>query len=234
MGQIQYTVRHPYAYRYEDEKYINLFFNEGKLRLSSFIEYQNYNDNQLGDSQEGESLIYTQSTNNSLVSSKVRGKIQTGLNSYSFCTSSFLSQALLKTFSRNSVFRIIDPIGFAVEIADVIPDGTKHFLFGNCDYLTKRNIKEALGNFSVDFVPNDPNILAETIFSMPAADHKLSFLKLIEYQSQGEVRFLFPTSKAITSSLSIVYHTHVRLSKRISEEKFDQLANLIYYPIFDG
>jgi hypothetical protein len=53
---IKYTGVLPYLYRYENEKWIDDFINNGKLLIGCFLTYQKYTDNQLGDTGEGHIL----------------------------------------------------------------------------------------------------------------------------------------------------------------------------------
>lgn len=45
------------VYRYLDKELVNAFFNEGKLRLSSFNKFRKHSDEHRGDKDEGENLI---------------------------------------------------------------------------------------------------------------------------------------------------------------------------------
>src|SRR5690349_11959029 len=109
---ISYTSVLPFLYRYENANYIDDFFETGSLFISSFHNYRRYQDNQLGDKGEGSATTFGISDKNLTIVADVT----LGMNDYSFCTSTVLDKSLLTTFSRDSVFRIKDPIGLIIEI----------------------------------------------------------------------------------------------------------------------
>ena len=193
MTQIHGSFQYPYVYRYENKKYIDEFFNSGKIMLSAFAAYKSYTDNQLGDPEEGKSKLLYETVDMPLVKSFVQGHIEAGLNNYCFCTSTLLHPNLMATFSRDSVFRIIDVQGFAIEIATAIPNFTGQVYVGLCDYLYERLLKERAGMFSVVFEPDDKSTGPIQLFSIDAFGSRILFVKLIKYQSQSEFRFLWGT-----------------------------------------
>ena len=85
-----------------------------KIKEFIFLKnYKKYKDNQLGDSLEGQSMNFL----NSQKDNKHVGLYTTvGQNAYCFCTSTMLDENLKNTFSRNSVFKINDPLNFMLEI----------------------------------------------------------------------------------------------------------------------
>jgi hypothetical protein len=173
MEEIQCHFETPNLYRYEDERYIDMFFETGKIMISSFQNYRSYVDNQLGDIDEGKTKTTFQITETDVVKSTTRGHIEGGNNCYSFCTSTILDLRLLKTFNRNSVFRISNMLGFAAAICKSIAGGVDQMLFGNCVYLNERMLKERLGSFQVQFEPTDSNILPVALFTIDTVSIRL-------------------------------------------------------------
>ncbi len=132
---INYITVIPYLYRYENESYIEGFFNDGDLLISSFQQYKKYTDNQLGDKTEGSTMNFGNTENNMTIGSYTT----LGFNDYCFCTSTILDKELFSTFSRDSVFRIKDPMNFILEVTRSI-NRVIEVLVGNCIYLDRKMI----------------------------------------------------------------------------------------------
>lgn len=62
---INYVSITPYLYRYENQEFIDRFFNSGELYISSFQQYKKYEDNQLGDKSEGSTMNFANIANDS-------------------------------------------------------------------------------------------------------------------------------------------------------------------------
>lgn len=223
MKETTFSYQYPFLYRYEDEEYVDRFFQAGEIMISSFQVYKTYPDNQLGDTEEGKSKTFEESRNLPLLKSFAKGHTQAGNNSYCFCTSTNLDPALLNIFRRNSVFRIKEMTGFAVELANAINESTGQIFFGNCDYLSERNITNRLGEMKLSFLPDDPSIPGETFFSMTVFGNKLLFMKTIKYQGQCEYRIILPTTTAVTASAILKCPGAVNYCERVSKEELEEV-----------
>ena len=139
-----------YIYRYEDQKWIDNFFETGEILISSFKQYSQYEDNQLGDKSEGSSVNIglTQDKHVYMSATKV------GSDLYSFCTSTQLTPSLLKIFKRDGVFRIKDPINFMMAI-EIALGNIKEVYFGNCIYLKQRSITKNIASLNLDEMKNN-------------------------------------------------------------------------------
>lgn len=227
MNNAQFNYQYPYLYRYEDQRYIDLFFETGKILISSFHVYKSYQDNQLGDENEGRTKIFEQATDVPLLKSFVRGYSQAGNNHYCFCTSTVLDSRLFHTFSRDSVFRIKEMTGFAVAVMQAIEDATGEILFGNCDYLYERIVKDRVGAFALEFGADDAAIEPLQFFSMDVFGNKLLFAKLIEYQSQAEYRILWPTTQTVNASIVLECPEAIRYCEKVSEEELQEVSRRV-------
>jgi hypothetical protein len=200
----------PYLYRYEDKKWIDDFFENGNIVLSSFRNYQNYKDNQLGDIYEGHSMNIVNGNNDMMVSAYTK----VGLNEFCFCTSTILDEKLKGVFKRNSVFRITDPLNFMLEIARSLPR-LERVLFGNCVYVNQKIISSnitkpiEMNDLKDDQEPDKIN--ADKLMSAvsPSFNRHQFFLKNIEYQTQSEYRILWTIDKIINEGI-IIYCPEAR------------------------
>src|SRR4051812_39108331 len=87
----------PYIYRYMDEKYIDLFFEKGTLRISSFKKFIQYPDEIRGDKSEGSGSYETKSNEGF----QYLLMTNTGSNAYMFCTSLIASDEIKRRFEVN-------------------------------------------------------------------------------------------------------------------------------------
>jgi hypothetical protein len=207
----------PYLYRYENENYIDDFFNKGLLCISSFKLYMSYVDNQLGDSKEGHSFNVGSG----------EGKLTqmsystSGDDCHCFCTSTVLKKELLEKFSRNSVFRIKNPVNFMFEIKNSLTRVIE-VLYGNCVYLSDRTIRYNSGIKSLEEVQleGDPNkIDGNKLFAtLNLATVHQKFLKLMHYQEQSEYRMIFVTDRKITDKIIITCPEAVQHCEKIDRK----------------
>ncbi|WP_421762835.1 hypothetical protein [Ekhidna sp.] len=79
----------PIVYRYMDQEFIDLFFKEGKLRISSFMKFRNYPDEVRGDKSEGGGAITGKSDKEGFTFHLMT---QVGENGYMLSTSLIHSQ----------------------------------------------------------------------------------------------------------------------------------------------
>lgn len=188
----------PYLYRYENQCFIDDFFHNGNILLSSFADYRKYKDNELGDVSEGETFNHGYTQNNKSIISLTKF----GLTSYCMCTSTLLEETLKEKFNRDSVFRIKDPINFILQINKSLTRVTEVY-YGNCIYLHDKifNIKIPdfeLGENGAKSVNDDPlNLVAQ----LKRPDR--FFLKDIKYQAQSEYRIVWITDREVNSPIII-------------------------------
>lgn len=102
---VNYINNPPYLYRYDDKRYIDGFFDK---------QYKAYQDNQLGDKDEGQSMNIGITDHDKQFTTVTT----VGHNDCCFCTSTILDKGLYSIFKRDSVFRIKDPINFILRLTD--------------------------------------------------------------------------------------------------------------------
>ena len=184
----------PNIYRYMDKEHIDLFFEKGILRISSFKKFREYPDEIRGDKNEGKGSI-TGTTNNSDFQFHVMSN--TGSNAYMLCGSIIDSESIRKTFDTDTCFRIVKPIDFSVAVSNAIL-GFKQSFQGFCNYREHRIINKLIPGMSInDFTGPDDTI----ILGGPKENQRtneilgngidLMFLKEKKYQDQCEYRFVW-------------------------------------------
>lgn len=99
----------PSPYRYMDKEYVEMFFETGVLRISSFRRFQNYPDEIRGDASEGGGIYETFSKEGLQHITMTN----TGSNRYLLCSSFIHSKTIMKEFNVNSCIKIKDPINFS-------------------------------------------------------------------------------------------------------------------------
>lgn len=213
---IQFQNVTPYLYRYEDEKYIDDFFDMGSLLLSSFLNYRSYEDNEMGDRTEGHSLNITTGENEKTIGTYS----VSGNSAFCFCTSTILDEKLKKSFKRNSAFRITDPINFMLEINRSL-NRIHQVLFGNCIYLDQKILTERVSSkISIeqfkdenepDKISLDKLLQASNITNTPDS----YFLKTLQYQHQSEYRMIWLTDREVRDSLIIDCKEATKYCERI-------------------
>jgi hypothetical protein len=214
---INYISVSPYLYRYENNKYIDAFFEKGELYISSFDNYKKYTDNELGDKSEG-STVNTGIANNKMGFTALT---TIGFNEYTFCTSTILDKNLLAKFSRESAFRIKDPINFILEVTRSLTRVIEVY-HGNCIYLNEKIISKKIPNFEIDDLKHD-----ESGISFKKVTDLLSyvqgcddyFIKKREYQHQAEYRIVWKTDRELTNGIVINCPEAIKFCERVSDDE---------------
>jgi hypothetical protein len=210
---INYLSIAPYLYRYENQNFIDNFFDSGELLISSFQEYKKYTDNQLGDKSEGSTMNIANIANDKSMITYTT----TGFNDYCFCTSTVLEKELIKTFKRNSVFRIKDPINFVLEITRVLPR-VMEVLYGHCIYLERKIIKKTLPNLQFeDFQNKDKDIELEKVMAVSneIQGPDAYFIKERIFQRHSEFRIIWRTDRKVESPIKIICPEAIKYCEKI-------------------
>jgi hypothetical protein len=215
---INYISNLPFLYRYENENHIDDFFKNGNLLISSFQNYKKYNDNELGDINEGNSLNIANGENDKTIfcSSNV------GKNDYTFCTSTILDRKHFLKFSRNSVFRITDPMNFIIEITRSIPR-PYNVLHGNCIYVNERILTKKYKNINMQMLENsEEQIMMEKMMHINQDVQKFDayFLKKRKYQEQSEYRIIWQTDREVNQGIIINCPEATKYCERINHDEF--------------
>ncbi|RYY86541.1 MAG: hypothetical protein EOO15_14225 [Chitinophagaceae bacterium] len=208
----------PVVYRYMESQYIDKFFNEGILRVSSFKRFVNYPDEIRGDRSEGSGAFKANSGG-----FQVLAMTNVGHDAYILCTSLVESNELKSTFDVAECLKIINPLGFSNAIMNAIPGTTQSFL-GFCNYQEHRVVQKTIEGLSVNDFTNDEGELiigGETFWQrnqeLVGNGTDLLFLKERKYQNQVEFRFVWTVNTAffdVPNYLDIVCKEAIQFCER--------------------
>lgn len=182
-----WSIRTPVLTRYMEKKYVDEFFEHGKLRISSFNSFRKNPDEEQGDVFEGRVNAQIKTPNGSHAVVAMNGQ-----EAYVMCATTVESQRLEVSFSTTSGFRIINTIGFANCISSHIP-GFVAGLEGLCSYRDDTTIEKEL---KLDFPPPDlfpnPEVWAKEYDKFVAQQTREGFfIKRSKYSHQAEYRFIW-------------------------------------------
>src|SRR6056297_2869635 len=112
-------IRRPGVYRYLDTKYVDDFFQTGRLRVSSFNRFAEHSDEQRADVSEG--FCFVMHRNSEGTGQTIFSTMSFGKNAFVLCGSTVYSDVLKKAFGTEDGFKITDPTKFGEAIAFHIP-----------------------------------------------------------------------------------------------------------------
>jgi len=193
----------PMVVRYLEKEFVDLFFEKGILRLSSFRKFHNHLDEQRGDKKEGNNIIVGQSKTQTVFSA-----INHGNDAFVLSTSLVNSKSLMGELNYNSGFVIEDPLKFIQLVGNKLSD-LKGLLFGPCLYQENKMLKRKIQDFSMDSLKNEdglPGIDMNKLFALSnqAGGNDVFFSKTYEYLNQHEFRFLwFVWSNGVSDFIDI-------------------------------
>jgi len=192
-----WNISKPTVYRYLPKKYVDSFFKDGSLRLSSFKQFKKHNNEQKLDGKEGEiNFIHR---NNSGAGQTIQVWSRHGLNSYLLCGTTVYDEDMMKEFQCDSYIRINDITNFAIAISNHIPafvEGAE----GICDYKNKRIVEKDLGVIDLNRFKSEGEVnrfLLEKMKFFPC------FLKEKKYAKQSEYRLIWHINQEVNDYIDI-------------------------------
>lgn len=188
------NIKFPNVYRYMNKEFINLFFDKGILRISSFDKFRKYPDEVRGDKSEGGGAILAKSDKEGFTFNLMT---RVGENGYMLSTSLVNSQTIKEEFKTDGVFKIKDTINFAASISHSLL-GNDQVYIGFCNYQEGRLIDKELRGMSINDFTNEKG---EFILGGPGMKSRINeiigngidlmYLKESKYQTQAEFRFVW-------------------------------------------
>ena len=204
----EWNICPPTLFRFMDSKYVDAFFKDGSLRISSFSSFYKHKDEQRMDKGEGKSF-FVHTTKQGGGQSLTVWTAQ-GTNAYILSTTMRYDQDFFSLFNTDSYFRINNSSAFGMAIAKHIPNIIAGHE-GACLYQEKKIIHKDLGYIDLNQFrdPNNPQpvidqekipydglplpsnnrLLKEYIFSK--IGHYAMFLKDKRFAHQSEYRFIW-------------------------------------------
>ncbi|MBL7952427.1 MAG: hypothetical protein JNM62_11990 [Flavobacteriales bacterium] len=189
----EWNVKVDAVYRILDNKrYLNQFFADGSILVSTLERMKKYDNEMRGDPGEGTGILGTLD---------IKGPshlylYDTTTNAYVLCTTSVLSEAVIKDFKGVGAIKINDPTHFGLCIAARLPEVLSG-CEGHCDYVEHRNDMldpNSPASRSLSTAPSDEyKSLQQEFRSMTPGTE--GFRKLMKHAHQREYRFLWFTSR---------------------------------------
>lgn len=190
----EWELRQPYVYRYLGKEHTDAFFNEGKIRLSSYERFATHQDEARLDTQEGKGLVTHQHRIGR--GQHIEGRIAYGENAYILCGSSRYDKRISEAFpGADSGFRINDTVRFAECISRYVP-GFSGGSEGPCLYLPRRIVHRNLGEVDetalhADQSPGSIDLNKLMAFLNHVDGGDLCYIKHHDYAYQCEYRFIW-------------------------------------------
>ncbi len=218
---IQYS---PKIFRYMDKQFVDDFFNDGKLRLSSFQKFAKHENNNMKDGEEGKvDLIVTAGKDT------VKVGVGFGSNAFVLCGTVLDDRVLDKSFEYDAglcienvkdfieVINIELKKSFDLEIYDV--------MHGPCMYLPTREIEGTSYTLEIDNLQEEFGIYTDPpSFNMDVMNKKIGeyvgqhslFLKKNKYYHEQEYRIIWNIEDDyVPEFIDIVVPEAVKYCKRI-------------------
>lgn len=182
----------PMVFRYLESKWVDDFFKNGKLRLSSFKKFHQHQDEQRGDKKEGSNLVVGLGSEKQFFA--MTGN---GYDAFVLSTSMSYNEKMFDDFGIDSCFVIEKPYEFMDEIIRAIPE-FKGINFGPCLYQPDKTITRQLPYFNLDSIKSEDNPDTNDMDKMfhvinQASGLDVLFSKTNEYSHQHEFRMLWHT-----------------------------------------
>lgn len=139
--ELNWHVKTPTVYRYLEQEYIDKFFEEGIIQLSSFAQFAEHEDEARKDSDEGVNIMTVEDEDSAII-----GVGAAGRDAYVFCGSTIASDELMEEFGVDGYFKINDTRAFAREISKSLEQSddvkqVKRGVEGFCEYADGNRIQ---------------------------------------------------------------------------------------------
>jgi len=171
------------------KQHVDSFMKTGELQLGTYDYYNKIGHNEIGDDQEGQTVLLGQRQGFTAA-----GKFAGGFDSYIFCTYLGTPDAnVLDRFGYDSGFIIKDPKKFTHAIQEII--GAQNFSFGCCAYSEHKALR---GRLSPDH--SFERLDHRTMEMVGEARH---FLKPDSYSHQREFRFTWRITEDVAQPLLV-------------------------------
>lgn len=186
-GSVVWGIREPVLTRYLEARYVEEFFDCGRLRLSSFGFFRRHPNETRRDEGEGRVQMCIDVPNGGHSIAAINGGAV-----YILCTCTTEQLGTQSSFDTISGFRILDPLRFAECVSRQIP-GFHGGVQGLCAYRDETLIRKL---DSTPIVPPGEGESPETWsaeYEKWVGAHALDafFVKRLKYSSEAEYRFIW-------------------------------------------
>jgi len=174
------------VYRYLDSSFVDAFFNEGSLRLTSFAKCKKHLDEQRLDLEEGTLRLIT--SNSRTGTFQKLYELEFTASVYLLCTTLWHNGQLMRDFGCNSFIRIHDPAEFGRRVSRHVP-GFRMGGEGPCMYQHLRLIEVSLPD--EELVASKPSRRSKQKDVQALIQRYTLFLKHKSFSHQAEYRLVW-------------------------------------------
>lgn len=187
----------PRIYRLMERKYVDAFFEDGSLMLSSFTRFSKHEDEQRRDVAEGVGVRFLHGSDSTTAMAAGRG-----FDCYVLCGSCAYTETVKGAFPDADGCLIIDnPAEFASLVSAYVP-GFKAGLAGQCIYQDSTTIeRHSTSNVTERMKSGDMDVLRQ--LHDEAGGPEELFVKSSRYAAQLEYRMLWASRAQIEDALFI-------------------------------
>ena len=194
-------IRLPCVARYIDEKWVDEFLGDGKLRLSSFRRCAKHEDEQRHDAREGRMSLQAEAPDGSTLSAVTLPTPTL----YILCCSTAIDCMHRDLFNVSSGFVIDDPFAFAAAITDALANCVA-CAQGPCVYQAEMTRNKTLAE---PLFTEDPKSEEEIESKIGGAIRQLDklesmFTKPTSFSNQHEYRFVWAMENDVKETIDIV------------------------------
>ena len=192
----EWRIRRPYLYRMLERQYVDKFFEDGTLRLSSFKLFREHNDEERRDTAEGGfGFVKHREREGDKDSLSAFVLMAPTDNCYIMCGTTIYDPVLFSSFGADSGFRINDTTAFGAAVSSHIP-GFNAGIEGGCLYMANRTIERDIGNISLkdfesEIEPGKDDLTKMMGFFSDIAGDDFYFAKDKRFSHQYEYRLLW-------------------------------------------
>ncbi len=201
----------PTLFRFLKREYVDAFFNDGSLRISSFSKFHKHEDEQRLDRSEGKTMFVHRTNQGG--GQTIEAWATHGISAYVLCATMRWDKDLMRSFNCDSYIRINNSTNFGMAIARQIP-GLAASFEGPCLYQNMKIIEQDLGYINIDRFTNKA-MLNDFIVSR-MAQYPL-FLKEKSFAHQVEYRYIWVVRNKESDYLDIKVSDAIQFCTKPSE-----------------
>jgi hypothetical protein len=215
----RWSIVRPRLYRHLDAKYVESFFGDGSLRLSSFARFAEHPDEQLRDKAEGIGSRFAIGSKATIAMVGGRGR-----DCYVLCATLHNTEEVRKQFGHNACIAIDNIIGFANAVSLKLPYFT-HGIEGPVIYQDKTTIYKDIGATTAEelmepYKNPDGTLRMDMVQDMARrmGGPEEYFIKHSQHARECEYRLLWATSQSIEPFIDIKVPDAIQFCRHVTTE----------------
>jgi len=210
----------PNLFRFLEEEFVDAFFKDGTIQLSSFSRFRKHKDEQRRDEHEGET--YYVETTGKQEGQTIELLTKHGNDAYILCCCMRYDARLVESLGYDSYFKVNDSTQFGIAIAKHVPN-LKRAFEGPCIYQNMKILYKETGQNPKniqDFKDNKGSVefdrLAQSVTGQHSP-HLPYFLKDDFFAHQVEYRFVFLVSSSAEETIIIKAPEAIKFCEKSNE-----------------